>query len=131
MAGMYAYFTRKQAGILYGATKRGELAMSRKDIRRMYDLAEICFGNLSIAENNFIGRLQAAIDHLFAGRTEMAQAELDGKATYSKPHVVGHVHLVVTDDNIDVVNNEIDLFAEVGDIIDEDVTDGFDWFIAD
>jgi hypothetical protein len=131
MAGRYAYFTRKQAGILYGATKRGELAMSRKDIRRMYDLTEICFGNLSIAENNFIGRLQAAIDHLFAARIEMAQAELDGKTTYSRPHVVGHVHLVVTEANIDVVNDEIDLFAEVGDIIDEDVTDGFDWFVED
>ena len=131
MAGRYAYFTRKQAGILYGATKRGTLAMSRKDIRRMYNLEGICFGNLNVAENNFIARLQSAIDHMFAGRIEIAQAVLDGKTVYSEPHFVGHVHLVVTEDNIDVVNDEIDLFAEVGDIIDEDVTDGFDWYVED
>lgn len=131
MASIYAYFTRKQAGIIYGATKRGTLALDRKAIRRMYNLVECPFAAMNASEKRFVGSLQSAIDHLFAGRAEIAQAVLDGKTVYSEPHFVGHVHLVVTEANIDVVNDEIDLFAEVGDIIDEDVTDGFDWYVAD
>lgn len=127
----YAYFTRKQAGIIYGATKRGTLAVDRKAIRRMYNLVECPYSCLSCDDNEFLCRMSEAIRHLFANRIELAQAEIDGKTVYSKPHLVGHVHLVVTEANIEVVNDEIDLFAEVGDIIDEDVTDGFDWFVAD
>ena len=125
----YAYFTRKQAGIIYSAAKRGTMNVDRKAINRMYNLVECKYENLSYDERDFLCHMSEAIRHLFADRIELAQAEVDGKTVYSKPHVVGRVHLVVTEDNYDAVVDNIDLFAEVGDVIDEEVTDGFDWFV--
>ena len=70
----YDYFTRKQANILYGAVKRGQLDMNKKDINRMYNtIVETRHMNLSQDDRIFRGHLERAISHYLEGRIDLAQ----------------------------------------------------------
>lgn len=127
----YAYLTRKQAGIVYAATKSGDITMTKKAIGMMYDAVGCPYVDLRDDLRAVAVRADRAIGHLFEGRTDIAQAILDGKDVCSRPHVLGHVHFEVTEDNVEEVRERDNLFAEVGDVMDYDVTDGFDWFIVE
>ena len=87
--GGYDYFTRKQAGILYGAVKRGELYMDPSDIRRMYNIVELAWGMASYDERHDRLRYESAIDHYMNGRLNIAQAVLDGRPVHEEQVQVG------------------------------------------
>lgn len=73
----YQVFTRKQAGILYGATKRGELAMSNKQTHRMYSIV----GQQRFTDEDtwqWYWRMQYAVQLFFADELETAQQCIDG-----------------------------------------------------
>ena len=85
----YEYLTERQAGILYGAVKRGELFMERDDIRRMYDIVEMQWGWMSPDERSDMRRYESALDHYMNGRVDVAQAVLDGRPVYEEQVQVG------------------------------------------
>lgn len=73
----YQVFTRKQAGILYGATKRGELTMSDKQTNRMYSIV----GQQRFTDEDawqWYWRMQYAVQLFFAGELETVQQCIDG-----------------------------------------------------
>jgi len=89
----YSTFTKKQANILYAAVKREELTMSKANIRKMYNI--VGARTLDTDERAFRAHLEHAIEHLFEGRIEFAQLELDGhkvryecvrRETYMRPY---------------------------------------------
>lgn len=127
----YAYLTRKQAGIVYAATKRGDITMTKRAIGMMYDAVGCPYADLRDDLRAVAVRADRAIGHLFEGRNDIAQAILDGRDVERRPHVLGHVHFEVTEDNLEEVQERDNLFAEVGDVMDYDVTDGFDWFVVE
>lgn len=127
----YSHFTRKQASVLYAATKHGKLKMTKNDISRMYNNVDIRFGGLDRETIEFLNKLLNAIEHLFADRVEIAQACIDDRKVECKPHVIGHGHLDVTEENVDFIQSEINFFYEVGDSFDDDIIDGFDWYVDD
>ena len=109
----YSHFTKKQANIIYAAVKRGELEMGKKDINRMYNL--VGANTLDNDERKFRGHLERCISQLLEGRTEYAQAELDGNTVRWVEEVVGYAERVATED---------DWFDEPGSIIREEVREG-------
>lgn len=77
----YSYFTRKQANILYAATKRGELTIDRRTMSAIYDLV----GDTSREVYAFRSKAEQAIGFLFKDRADLAQAVLDGKTVDLRP----------------------------------------------
>ena len=106
----YSTFTKKQAGVVYAAIKRGELEATRATVNRMYGL--VGRNVLDAEELADRARFERCLLHIVEGRTEMAQAELDGKRTRLERVLVGTTTRTATED---------DWFHEVGDEITEDV----------
>ena len=75
--GDFSYTTRKQAGIVYAAYKRGDLRLTRAQVRDLYD---------SVGEYSHY--LTECIGHIIAGRLDMAQAIADG---YSVEEVTNEI----------------------------------------
>lgn len=71
----YRYYTRKQAGIIYAAIKRGDLVATKKFISELYNSVEDVY---DVARIHAVNRI---IDHLFNKRFDLAQAEVDGHMT--------------------------------------------------
>ena len=107
----YSYLTKKQAGIVYAATKRGDVTADKKCIRKMYDLVGIRWMDLDPKERAIVIHAQQAVDHIVNGRLELAQAELDGKYTEQVWVITSVEKVIVTEENIDAID---DLFAEIG-----------------
>lgn len=75
--GMFGY-SRKQAGVIYAATKRGDVTMSREQVRDLYDYADGCScGTTDAATKNFNWCVKAAVSAIFAGDYASAQELLD------------------------------------------------------
>ena len=106
----YSYMTRKQAGIVYAAVKRGELRAAKKTIGRMYDLVGAT--ELDTASRVERGHFERCVGHIIDGRMELAQAELDGRTTRRERVLVGTTVRIATED---------DWFYEVGEEIEENV----------
>lgn len=115
----YSTFTKKQAGIVYAAIKRGELSASKKTISKMYDL--VGKNMLDYDEMVLRGSFERCVGHIVEGRIEFAQAELDGKRTRKESVVVGYVERVADPEN--------DWFSEPGEIIRDEVYEER-WVIA-
>lgn len=77
----YSYLTKKQAGIVYAATKRGDVSADKKFIRKMYNVVGIRWMDLTPDERAIVIHAEQAVDHIVNGRLELAQAELDGRCT--------------------------------------------------
>lgn len=102
----YAYLTKKQAGIVYAAVKRGDVTMSAKQVRAMYDM-------VGDPEASYY-HIAEAVSHIINGRFEMAQAELDGKYTECVEVVTSVESVLVTEENeLDFIFEEIGEYAEV------------------
>lgn len=106
----YSVFTKKQAGIVYAAIKRGELEASKATVSKMYDL--VGRNALDNDECQIRGSFERCVCHIVEGRTDMAQAELDGKVTRKERVLVGTETRIATED---------DWFYEVGEEIVEEV----------
>lgn len=126
----YSYMTRKQAGIVYGAVKRGDLTLDRQHVREMYDLVGTPWSDMDVRERSIFMHVGSAIDHLFAGRKELAQAELDGHHVEERQRVIGTRAVEVTEDNWLDFAFDFDHDYEVGDMAEEEVTETF-WEITD
>ena len=72
-------YSRKQAGVIYSAMKRGDIECPKEVISDMYDMAgsvEVCnTGNLGDVEN-FAAGIRNAVDSIFAGDYEGASKTL-------------------------------------------------------
>lgn len=69
------FISRKQAGVIYKNVKQGTIKMSKSAISAMYDVAGVEVFNDVMTD--MIERLLAAVDAIFSGNIEGAQAELD------------------------------------------------------
>lgn len=107
----YSYLTKKQAGIVYAATKRGDVTADKRFIRKMYDLVGIRWMDLDPKERAIVIHAEQAVDHIVNGRLELAQAELDGRYTEQVWVITSVEKVIVTEENIDAID---DLFAEIG-----------------
>lgn len=107
----YSYLTKKQAGIVYAATKRGDVTADKRFIRKMYDLVGIRWMDLDPKERAIVIHAEQAVDHIMNGRLELAQAELDGRYTEQVWVITSVEKVIVTEENIDAID---DLFAEIG-----------------
>ena len=69
--------SRKQAGVIYANVKRGTIEMSREAVSEMYDrfVGEVFVG--ASDPTGQIAALRVAIDFIFAGEYENAQAAID------------------------------------------------------
>ena len=114
----YSVFTKKQAGIVYAALKRGELNASKATISKMYDL--VGRNSLDNGELQMRGSFERCVGHIVEGRMELAQAELDGKRTRLERFVERIEKRIATDE---------DWFYEPGEVI-EDVVWGERWVVA-
>ena len=106
----YSTFTKKQAGIVYAAVKRGELDATKATISKIYDL--VGANVLDTCERELRGSFERCVVHIVEGRMEMAQAELDGKRTKKERVLVRVEKRIATED---------DWFYEVGEEIEEEV----------
>lgn len=106
----YSYLTKKQAGIVYAATKRGDVTADKRFIRKMYDLVGIRWMDLESKERAIVIHAEQAVDHIMNGRLELAQAELDGRYTERVWVITSVEKVIITEANRD----DIDLFAEIG-----------------
>lgn len=73
-------YTRKQAGVIYAANKRGNITMTREAISALYDAAdgiEVFNTNDGQRANELHYGVKNAIDAIFANDYELAQANLD------------------------------------------------------
>ena len=117
----YSYMTRRQAGIVYGAIKRGEVTLDRQHTKEMYDLVGTPWSDMDVRERSIFLHLGSAIDHIIAGRPELAQAELDGRHTEERQRLVGMRQVEVTDDNWLDFAFDFDHDYEIGDMAEEEV----------
>lgn len=106
----YSYLTKKQAGIVYAATKRGDVTADKRFIRKMYDLVGIRWMDLDPKERAIVIHAEQAVDHIMNGRLDLAQAELDGRYTEQVWVITSVEKVIITEANRD----DIDLFAEIG-----------------
>jgi len=110
--GGYDYFTRKQANILYGAIKRGELYADKGTIKDMYDIVDRRSYSLSLSDRIFRGHLERALDHYLNKRPEYAQEELNGNIVRLEHVKIGTETREATED---------DWFYEPGELIEDDI----------
>jgi len=105
-ASAFVVFTRKQANVVYAAMKRGEVRMSRAQVKRLYD----CVGTNDM-------QFSSACSFICEGRYDLAQAMLDGGRVeaYDVEHVT---RTLVTEENAHEY-----LFFEVGDVVEETTTE--------
>ena len=120
--GGYESLTRKQAGIVYGAVKRGDVTLDQRHTREMYNIVGVPRRNLDLHERVILSHIDAAVGHIVNGRMELAQAELDGHYTSTEEVVIGTRQVEVTEDNWFDFAFEIDHDYEIGDIAEEEVT---------
>lgn len=114
----YSTFTKKQAGIIYAAVKRGELSATKATISKMYDL--VGANMLDACGRELRGSFERCVGHIVEGRMELAQAELDGKRTRLERFVERVEKRIATDE---------DWFHEPGEEIEEEVW-GERWVVA-
>lgn len=76
-------YTRKQAGVIYSAMKRGDIECPKEVISDMYDMA----GSVEVFNTNSLGEVESfaagirnAIDAIFEGNYESASRTLAGLA---------------------------------------------------
>ena len=118
----YSVFTKKQAGIVYAAIKRGELSASKATVSKMYDL--VGKNALDNDECQMRGSFERCVCHIIESRMDMAQAELDGKTTCKERVLVGYEEHVADPDN-----DEWDFFYEPGEIVRDEIYEER-WVIA-
>lgn len=126
----YSYLTQKQAGIIYGAMKRGDIIMDAQHTKEMYDIVGVPWSDMDVHDRQLSLHLSEAIEHIFAGRTSLAQACLDGKKVTSKRIPVGTRKVTVTDDNWLEFASDLDHDYEIGDVAEEEVFQDV-WVISD
>ena len=68
--------TKKQAGVIYGAWKRGNITTDRETISRVYDYAEYFVSTDSVDES-LVLILRETIDAIFANDYDEAQERID------------------------------------------------------
>lgn len=112
----YSYLTKKQAGIVYAATKCGDVSADKKFIRKMYDLVGIRWMDLTPDERAIVIHTEQAVDHIVNGRLELAQAELDGRYTEQVWVITSVEKVIVTEEN--QWDENISLFAEIGEEVE-------------
>lgn len=112
----YSYLTKKQAGIVYAATKRGDVTADKRFIRKMYDLVGIRWMDLDPKERAIVLHAEQAVDHIMNGRLELAQAELDGRYTEQVWVITSVEKVIVTEEN--QWDENISLFAEIGEEVE-------------
>ena len=112
----YSYLTKRQAGIVYAATKRGDVTADKKFIRKMYDLVGIRWMDLDPKERAIVIHAEQAVDHIVNGRLELAQAELDGRYTEQVWVITSVEKVIVTEEN--QWDENISLFAEIGEEVE-------------
>lgn len=117
MAG-FNYFTRKQAGIIYAAIKRGEIKMAKRDVNRMYNLVGVRGFNLSVEDCEFLGKLDKVITAIFDSRLDVANGLLNGE-TWRKEYVttdkvIDEWHNLFTDE-IELIYETVEMWVKVED----------------
>lgn len=74
---MYKQITRKQAGVIYRATKEGKIEMSQEQISAMYDLTAYNGYDDNGTKQAMNDRFQLAVEAVFDGDYEKAQKFVD------------------------------------------------------
>jgi hypothetical protein len=111
--GNWAYFTRKQAGVIYAANKRGDIHMSRKQVSDMYDTV----GDPDAYDDDYRQMVRFICDN----RYDLAQAVIDGKKVEWRT-VYEERDFIVTQDMFDHLPNTVDGYdVNMFDIICEEV----------
>lgn len=110
---MYSYFTKKQANVIYSNFKRGNVTLTKKQSKMLYDLVgrNERFAPMTRAEREARHSFEDAIKCILEGNFELAQACINGGylvETYEE------VYRVATE--ADCENN---WFLEVGEVIEE------------
>ena len=94
--GSFAYFTRKQANIIYRAYKTGRVKMTRKQTSEMYDMVEDTEADYTL--------YQRVCGFICEGKDNLAQALLNGREVRMGTTTVTHMYKVTEDfDDIDVL----------------------------
>lgn len=76
---MKANITTKQAGVIYGNWKRGNIEATREDMDFVYRYADRFTAQTTDSKvADVVDRLCACIDAIFANDFDTAKAELDG-----------------------------------------------------
>lgn len=109
----YSYFTKKQANIIYSAFKRGNVTLTKKQSKMLYDLIgrNERFSPMSMAERQARHSFEDAVKCILDGKFELAQACIDGGYLVEEFEEVSYVAT-----EADCKNN---CFLEIGEIVKE------------
>ena len=125
--GNFRYFTRKQAGCIYAAYKRGDLRMTRKQVNHMYNVV----GDTEAESDcEFYSQI---LSFIFDKRLDLAQAMLDGKNVHMVEHEI-KADILVTQDVMDNPSKyglgwgDL-IFYEVGDRYEEVIEVTTEWVV--
>ena len=69
--------SRKQAGVIYGNWKRGNLESTQEVMGWVYDFSEMFASNVTDREMDMLRSLRDCIDAIFANDYEAAQGKLE------------------------------------------------------
>ena len=73
-------YTRKQAGVIYRAVKEGKIEMEKPAISKLYDWADDFGIDYNGSINRIMHEVHIAIDAIFEGDYEKAQAYVNAFA---------------------------------------------------
>lgn len=73
-------YTRKQAGVIYRAVKEGKIEMEKAAVSKLYDWADDFGIDYNGSVNRIMQDVHIAIDAIFAGDYEKAQAHVNAFA---------------------------------------------------
>lgn len=74
---MFKGISRKQAGVIYGNWKRGNLVATDETIHYVYDHVDMYSMHVQSWQVDMVNALRGCIDAIFANDYETAQSQLD------------------------------------------------------
>lgn len=86
-AEMFKGISKKQAGVIYGNWKRGNLVATEATIHDVYDHVDMYTQHVQSWQADMVNALRGCIDAIFANDYETAQAQLDRFATIRDIHL--------------------------------------------
>lgn len=86
----YTYLTKKQAGIVFAAYKRGDIDVSQKFINAMYNIVGVRVGGMDEAMFDIYSRASHAIDAIFDDNYVAANGILRGEGWERCENIIGY-----------------------------------------
>lgn len=74
---MKDFITRKQVNVIYAASKRGDLKVSRDTFSELYDVTELYAKEMNDEERETVAFGQLVVDLIFKSELESAQDIID------------------------------------------------------